>query len=82
MTDKTVEELKRELDQAQREIEALKESYDSDIVEMQKEVKYLKEQLMAQQGMLSDAINYATRLESDFKGLKKDIDSGSFEMHF
>ncbi|GAB3336895.1 hypothetical protein GCM10027429_20740 [Marivirga atlantica] len=79
MAEKTVEELKKELALAKKEISHLKEKYDSDIVDMQKEIKYLKEQLMAQQGMLNNAITYATKLESDFKGLKKEIDSGNFE---
>ena len=69
MAEKTVEELKKELALAKKEISHLKEKYDSDIVDMQKEIKYLKEQLMAQQGMLNNAITYATKLESDFKGL-------------
>jgi len=79
MTRQTVEGLKKELAQARQEILDLKKKYDSEIVDMQKEIKYLKEQLMAQQGMLNDAITYASRLESDFKSLKKDIDSGNFE---
>ncbi|MFQ3213445.1 MAG: chromosome segregation ATPase [Marivirga sp.] len=79
MSDLTVLELKNQLEKAQSEIAQLEKKYDSDLVEMRKEIDFLKEQLMAQQGMLTDAIDYATKLESQFNELKTQIKKGNFE---
>ncbi len=74
-----IDELEVALKKAKEKIVELNEKYNSDVVVMQKEIKYLKEQLMAQQGMLNNAVDYASKLEVDFKKLRKDIDTNSFE---
>jgi chromosome segregation ATPase len=79
MSELAIIELKNQLEKAKVEIAHLKQKYDVDIVEMHKEIDYLKEQLMAQQGMLNDAIGYATKLESQFNELKTQIKKGNFE---
>lgn len=79
MSEHTIIELKKQFEAAKEEIVQLKLKYDTDIVEMHKEIEYLKEQLMAQQGMLSDAIEYATNLEKQFNDLKAQIIKGNFE---
>ena len=79
MSESIVTKLKNELREAEKENSLLKQKYNSDIVEMHKEIDFLKEQLMAQQGMLNDAINYATNFEKKFEALKKDFRSGSFQ---
>ena len=79
MAEYTVEELKLELEKSNDDIKLLKSTYESQVVELRKEVSYLKEQLMAQQDMLKMAVEYADKLGKELKGLKKRIDSGNFQ---
>jgi Mg2+ and Co2+ transporter CorA len=79
MAKSTVEDLKLKIEASNLEIRLLKSKYENQIVDLRKEVSYLKEQLMAQQDMLQMAVDYADKLGKELKGLKKRIDSGNFQ---
>jgi hypothetical protein len=79
MAKSTVEDLKLELEKSNNEIQLLKTKYEDQVGPLKEEVSYLKEQLMAQQDMLTMAVDYADKLGKELKGLKKRIDSGNFQ---
>lgn len=70
-----IQELALDLSRAKKELADLKVKYNADILYMRKEISYLKEQIMAQQTMLSNAIEYTNKLEKQFEDLKNDIRS-------
>jgi len=79
MADNTVETLRLALEKSNEEIKRSKSKYENEVGELKKEITYLKEQLMAQQDMLKNAVNYADKLGVELKKLKKRIDSGNFQ---
>ncbi|WKK84003.1 hypothetical protein [Marivirga arenosa] len=79
MADNTMIQLKAELENAKAEIKLLKNNYESQVGGLKKEVAYLKEQLMAQQDMLKNAVEYADKLSKEVKNLRKRIDKGDFQ---
>ena len=70
MTERSIEALKAELKRCNSEVIRLRDKYDEDIITTRKELKFLKEQLESQGMMLADAIEYATKLESELNLLK------------
>ncbi len=68
---------KEELKKAELEKAELKKSYEAKIDELNKELGYLKEQIMSQQDMMKTTIEYATKLEGELGSLQKKIDKDS-----
>jgi hypothetical protein len=65
---------KEELKKAELEKAKLKENYESKLKDMNKELSYLKEQIVSQQDMMKTTVEYATKLENELDKLKKKID--------
>ncbi len=78
MTDLREEDLIKEVKVAEEEIRQLKLEFDSQVMESNEEIDFLKEKLMAQQEMLKIAIDYAAKLGKELKTLQKRIDTGNF----
>ncbi|MCC5936006.1 MAG: hypothetical protein JJU34_01875 [Lunatimonas sp.] len=63
-----------ELKKAQLEKEKLRKAYEEKLVEMNRELCRLKEQIFAQQELMKTTIDYATRLEVDLDKLKEEVE--------
>lgn len=68
---------KEELKKAEVEKAKLKEGYEAKIEELNKELSYLKEQIMSQQDMMRTTVEYATKLENELGNLQQKIDKDS-----
>jgi len=58
---------KNKLRQAKEEKERLKKEYESKIVGLNDEISFLKEQIIAQNGMIEQSIEYVLKLEQQIK---------------
>ena len=67
---------KEELKKAELEKKRLKEEYQAKLQDMNTELSYLKEQITSQQQMMKTTLDYASRLESEIKGLHSQIEDG------
>lgn len=68
---------KEELKKAAVEKAKLQESYEAKIDKLNKELSYLKEQIMSQQDMMKTTVEYATKLENELSVLQDRIDKDS-----
>lgn len=64
---------KEELRKAQLEKDRLKLEYEQKIIQANKELARLKEQIQSQQDMLRTTIDYASNLEDKLTQIKKDV---------
>jgi septal ring factor EnvC (AmiA/AmiB activator) len=68
---------KEELRKAQLEKDRLKLEYDQNILQVNKELERLKEQIQSQHEMLRTTIDYASNLEEKLSQIKKDVISSN-----
>ncbi len=64
---------KEELKKAKVEKKKLESEYEAKIMEMHREMAFLKEQIAAQQQMMKTTVEYATKLEKDLEALQQQI---------
>jgi hypothetical protein len=61
---------KEEQKKAELEKKKLREEYEGKIADMKEELLFLKEQIMAQQEMIKNSIEYITKVEGELGSLK------------
>lgn len=61
---------KEEQKKAELEKKKLREEYEAKIADMKDELSFLKEQIMAQQEMIKNSIEYITKVEGELGSLK------------
>ncbi|WP_339922951.1 hypothetical protein [uncultured Cyclobacterium sp.] len=66
---------KAELKKAKLEKEQLRQQYEENLADINRELSRLKEQISAQQELMKTTINYAIKLEDDLGNFKKEVES-------
>ncbi|WP_375585310.1 hypothetical protein [Cyclobacterium xiamenense] len=66
---------KAELKKAQLEKERLRKVYEEKLVDMNRELSRLKEQIEAQQELMRTTIDYAIKLEEDLGSFKEEVEN-------
>lgn len=66
---------KAELKKAQLEKERLRKAYEEKLVDMNRELSRLKEQIEAQQELMRTTIDYAIKLEEDLGSFKEEVEN-------
>jgi predicted nucleic acid-binding Zn-ribbon protein len=65
---------KAELKKAQLEKEKLRKAYEDKLIELNRELARLKEQIAAQQELIKTTIDYAVRIEEDMDHFKQEVE--------
>ena len=73
---------KAELKKAKLEKEQLRQEYEENLADINRELSRLKEQISAQQELMKTTINYAIKLEDDLGNLKKEVESKKSKSSF
>jgi hypothetical protein len=68
---------KEELEKARLEKERLKREYEAKLVELNRELGRLKEQIQSQQELIRTTLEYAIRLEENIGSFKNEVANGS-----
>lgn len=67
---------KEELEKARLEKERLKKEYEAKLVDMNRELSRLKEQIQSQQELIKTTLDYAIRLEENLGSFKEEVTNG------
>ncbi|MGB3181787.1 MAG: hypothetical protein WBB45_10385 [Cyclobacteriaceae bacterium] len=65
---------REELKKIQKQRSELQEQYEHEVNELTDEISFLKEQISSQRTMMQMAVDHAKRLETELKGIKKDLE--------
>ncbi len=66
-----IQEVKKELDAERKDIQNLRESFIARIDTLKQDIRYLKEMLMSQEGMIDNVDDYIDRLEVEINKLRQ-----------